>query len=460
MHIRVLGHYWQTSLLLLCLAESLAVGASCDFACRYHAATSGSLACWVQSLALVAAMLTAMTSMGLYTPRLRDRFAGVVLRLMLSVGAVIVLAAAVVAVAPGALMGAGQLAFALLSVWCLVFALRMAEHRFVGEDAFKRRIVLYGAGTNAARILALRRRADQRGFRLMGFIPVQSEPIAVPEDRLLDASSGLRELIDRLEVDEIVVAMNDRRLRFPLKELLDCRLQGTDITDMVTFLERETGKVHLDFLNPGWLIFGEGFRRGIGRRMSERAFDLLVSFVMLVLATPVMLLTALAIKIEDGWRAPVLYVQPRVGLGGSIFRIIKFRSMTVNAEREGKAVWATADDARITRVGSVIRKFRIDELPQLLNVLRGEMRFVGPRPERPEFVAGLAESVPYYQERHTAKPGLTGWAQLCYPYGASEDDAAEKLQYDLYYVKNHSLIFDVLILLQTVEIIVLRKGAR
>jgi exopolysaccharide biosynthesis polyprenyl glycosylphosphotransferase len=206
------------------------------------------------------------------------------------------------------------------------------------------------------------------------------------------------------------------------------------------------------------MIFGSGFRRDIVRRYSERAFDLFASLVLLLLALPVMLITVLAIKLEEGPRAPILYGQPRVGYAGRVFRVLKFRSMRVDAEKDGKARWAQANDDRVTRVGRFIRKVRIDELPQLFNVLSGRMSFVGPRPERPEFVKQLAESIPYYDVRHAVKPGITGWAQLCYPYGASEQDAMEKLQYDLYYVKNHSLIFDILILLQTVEVILFGKG--
>jgi sugar transferase (PEP-CTERM system associated) len=263
-----------------------------------------------------------------------------------------------------------------------------------------------------------------------------------------------------LEIDEIVMAMDDRRQQFPLKDLLDCRLAGIEVIELASFLERETGKVYLDILIPSWMIFGAGFRRDVLRRYTEAAFDLAASFALLLIALPVMAITVLAIKIEEGISAPVLYGQPRVGYGGRVFRVLKFRSMRVDAEKDGRARWATANDDRVTRVGRFIRKVRIDELPQLFNVLAGRMSFVGPRPERPEFVKELNEKIPYYDVRHAVKPGITGWAQLCYPYGASEQDATEKLQYDLYYVKNHSLVFDILILLQTVEVILFGKGAR
>jgi sugar transferase (PEP-CTERM system associated) len=233
-----------------------------------------------------------------------------------------------------------------------------------------------------------------------------------------------------------------------------------EITELVSFLERETGKVRLDILNPSWMIFSEGFRQGRVHATLERIFDMVASLALLIPATPVMLLTALAIKLTEGPRASVFYRQVRVGQYGKPFRLLKFRSMSENAEADGKPQWAQKNDNRVTRVGSLIRRTRIDELPHILNVLRGEMSFVGPRPERPEFVAELNERIPYYRERHSIKPGITGWAQLCYPYGSSEQDATEKLQYDLFYVKNHSLLFYIAILVQTVEVIVWRKGAR
>jgi sugar transferase (PEP-CTERM system associated) len=270
----------------------------------------------------------------------------------------------------------------------------------------------------------------------------------------------LRAAARELEVDEIVIAMDDRRREFPVRELLDCRLNGIEVIDIVSFLERETGRVHVDVLNPSWIIFAAGFRRDALRQASKRAFDLLASLALVLLTWPFMLLTAIAIMFEDGPRAPLLYRQRRVGLDGKDFHVLKFRSMRVDAEGDGKARWATGSDDRVTRVGRVIRKVRIDELPQIFNVLRGDMSFVGPRPERPEFVSQLAESIPYYEERHCAKPGITGWAQICYPYGASEKDSLEKLQYDLYYVKNQSLLFDLMILLQTVEVVLLGKGGR
>ena len=329
--------------------------------------------------------------------------------------------------------------------------------RFISDDIFRRKVLVYGSGVRAQSIAALRRRSDRRGFKVFGYIQALDEEIEVAAEQLVTASGPLLSYARAQEIDEIVIAMDDRRRNFPVAELLECRLAGIEITDLVTFLERETGKVHLEVLNPSWLIFGTGFRRDAMRRYSERLFDFCASLLLLVLASPIMLLTAVAIAAESGF--PVFYKQKRVGFRGSVFEVIKFRSMRVDAEKNG-AVWAKAGDARVTRVGNVIRKLRIDELPQIINVLKGDMSFVGPRPERPEFVAQLSETIPYYSERLWVKPGITGWAQLCYPYGASVRDALEKLQYDLYYVKNHSLLFDFMVLAQTAEVVLLGKGAR
>ena len=260
--------------------------------------------------------------------------------------------------------------------------------------------------------------------------------------------------------DEIVVAMDDRRGNLPIRELLDCKLRGIEVLDLQEFLERESGKIRIDLVRPGWLIFSPGFRVTRVRRFVKRLMDIAVASGILIFAIPVFILAALAIKIEEGLAAPVLYRQTRVGFGERLFELLKFRSMRIDAEENGEAVWAQENDSRVTRVGRWLRKFRIDELPQLLNVLRGEMSIVGPRPERPEFVNDLTKSIPYYSKRHTVKPGLTGWAQLNYPYGASDEDTVAKLQYDLYYVKNQSLFLDLVVILQTIEVVILGKGAR
>jgi sugar transferase (PEP-CTERM system associated) len=412
--------------------------------------------------ALLFAFLAVMAlfAMGLYTIRQRSGTTGTVLRVVAGLVVAAALSALAYFIVPNLTIGRGMLALTTAIGVASALVARLLFDRIVDQDLFKRRVLVYGAGRRAGSLLDLRRRSDQRGFRLMGFIATEGDELSAPADRLLERPQDLYEWVVKNPIDEIVVAMDDRRRGFPMHEFLECRLAGIEILELPTFLERETGKVRLDVLNPSWIIFGEGFRASLLQRMVERTVDVVVSLGLLILASPAILLTALAIKFEDGLDAPILYRQRRVGQHGVVFDVLKFRSMRVDAENPGQAIWATKDDPRVTRVGGFMRKSRIDELPQLVNVLRGDMSFVGPRPERPEFVQKLEHTIPYYRERHSVKPGITGWAQLCYPYGSSEKDALEKLQYDLYYVKNRSLLFDLAILVQTVEVVLWGKGAR
>jgi len=239
---------------------------------------------------------------------------------------------------------------------------------------------------------------------------------------------------------------------------LHCKLAGIKVTDFLDFWERETRSVDLDALKPSWLFYSDGFRCGPVDEFLKRSFDIAVSLSLLILTLPLLVLTACLIKFESP--GPVLYRQDRVGLHGRVFTILKFRSMRADAETDGRPRWAAKGDPRVTRVGAIIRKLRIDELAQILNVLRGDMSFVGPRPERPFFVAELSKALPYYAERHWVRPGITGWAQINFPYGASTEDARRKLTYDLYYLKNRSFFLDSLILLQTVRVIFWNQGAR
>jgi sugar transferase (PEP-CTERM system associated) len=268
---------------------------------------------------------------------------------------------------------------------------------------------------------------------------------------------ALTELGYRFGASEIVVAADDRR-GLPVRQLLHCKLAGIKVTDFLDFWERETRTVDLEALRPSWLFYSDGFRSGPVDEFLKRSFDVVVSLGLLFLTLPLLVITACLIRLESP--GPVLYRQPRVGLQGRVFTILKFRSMRADAETDGRPRWTAEGDPRITRVGAIIRKLRIDELAQILNVLRGDMSFIGPRPERPFFVAGLAQAIPYYDERHCVRPGITGWAQINYPYGASTDDARRKLAYDLYYVKNRSIFLDLLILLQTARVIFWNHGAR
>jgi len=237
-------------------------------------------------------------------------------------------------------------------------------------------------------------------------------------------------------------------------------MKGVRVIEESAYLERQLGKIRLDSLQPSTVVFADGFTQAVIKSTGKRLFDILVSLLLLILASPIMLAVAVAIAIESRGRGPVFYSQERVGLGARAFRVHKFRSMCVDAERDGVAQWAKKNDDRVTTVGRLIRSTRIDELPQLFNVLKGDMSFVGPRPERPQFVKELAEQIPYFDLRHHVKPGMTGWAQVCYPYGASIEDAREKLQYDLYYLKNYSLFLDTMIIFQTLQVVLWGKGSR
>jgi sugar transferase (PEP-CTERM system associated) len=466
MRIRVFGQYVQLSIAVLTLAEAaLFFGVLVGAALLYFRVDLASLeigtgAVWPRALVFSVVMVVSLLAVGLYSARQRARTSGILVRVIVAVIAGVVVTAALSHFVPSLRIEDGVLGYAGLGTTVALLASRLVFSQITDESLFKRRVLIYGAGKNATAIANLRRRADRRGFVVAGFVQPEGEGCVIASQMLLDPAGGhLADLCSERDVDEVVVAMDDRRRGFPILELLECRLAGFDVTELLSFLERETGRVRIDVLNPSWMIFGEGFRRDTMRLMSSRGLDLLASSLLVLISLPFMLATALAIKLEDGWGAPVFYRQERVGLGGRTFRLLKFRSMRTDAEVHG-AQWAKKGDSRVTRVGAFIRKCRIDELPQILNVLRGHMSFVGPRPERPEFVAELAQKIPYYIQRHCVKPGITGWAQLCYPYGSSEQDALEKLQYDLYYIKNNSLLFDLAILVQTAEVVFMGQGAR
>ena len=417
------------------------------------------------SLALRAALvafvvLVCLVAMGLYQFHQRLYFREAVVRLLVGIAASCVVLAVVFYAFPALIVSRGLASIALAYTLVLLLLVRYVFVRTVDENIFRHRTLVYGAGHRAVSIFDLRRRADRRGFKIVGQVAAPGDKVD-DESKLLDIDGeSITEAALRLGIDEIVVAMDDRRGNLPVRDLLNARLRGIEIVDLLEFLERETGKIRVDLVHPGWLIFSGGFRTGWLRRTVKRLLDLFVGAIGVTLGSPVMLLTALAIKLEEGPSAPLFYRQTRIGQGGKPFDIWKFRSMAVDAEVEGEAVWAEESDSRVTRVGRLLRKFRADEVPQIFNVLLGQMSIVGPRPERPEFVEDLQQTIPYYSERHIVKPGITGWAQVRYAYGASEEDALEKMQYELYYIKNHSLMLDIMIILQTVEVVLWRKGAR
>jgi sugar transferase (PEP-CTERM system associated) len=352
------------------------------------------------------------------------------------------------------------MAYAAMGTVLVVIAHRSLVGRFGKMAVMQSRILVLGTGAVAKQVSESLLASDPHA-RIVGFFPSPNErgEHAVPQAQILTSSASLAVAAEQAGVDEVIVALSERRSgSMSLRDLLDCKISGIRVSDLSTHFEKRLGQIRLDYVNAGWLIFGEGFNQGFMRTAVKRAFDLASAVVLTIVALPVMLVTALLIKADS--RGPVFYRQERVGLNGKSFDVIKFRSMRCDAEEDGNPRWATNSDDRVTRVGRLIRRVRIDELPQIYNVLKGEMSLVGPRPERPFFVESLTEEIPYYAVRHSVKPGVTGWAQVRYEYGATVEDAKQKLQYDLYYVKNHTLFLDLMIMFETVSVVLTGKGAR
>lgn len=417
-------------------------------------------AIWVEALVFAIVLLISLTAMGLYNIRLRERLEGVIIRLVLAFLVGTMCLTVLFYVFTDMFLGRGVLALSLLTAFAALVILRAFLGRLLDEPQNRRRIVVLGTGNSASSITRLRRRTDLIGLTLVGFIPVNGEERKVPDERVVTPDGPLSDWVHSRAIDEIVVAPDERRRNLDMSELMSCRAGGVGVVDLNTFIERETGSLMLDCMTPGWFAFSNGIHSLAINDRVKRLFDIAISVAVLAVTSPLTAAAMLAIWLESGRQGPIFYRQTRVGRNGELFDVFKFRSMCNNAEQPGQARWAQRNDPRVTRVGAVLRRFRIDELPQLFNILRGEMSFVGPRPERPEFVESLKQSCPHYADRHRVKPGLTGWAQIRYPYGASEEDAFRKLQFDLYYVKNRSLYLDLVILLQTAEVVLWGHGVR
>ena len=448
-------------LLVLAVAEASALFASVYIAQAVSVNNSEEFVQPIRhGMIITPVIMLSLVAMGLYEFHQRIHFQQVLIRLIVGtvLGAVLLLAMFVVF--PWISITPKEVAVFLIAALAFLFAIRWAFTRVLDRNVFRRRTIVLGAGRRAATIFKLRRRADRRGFEVVASVPTPGDQANPDSEKSQYASKRLPDIVRETGANEIVIAMDDQRGALPVRELLDCKLIGINIIDLLEFLERETGKIRLDLVKPGWLILAPGFRANRMKDIIKRTLDVMCASISIVLLSPVMICIALAIKLNEGISAPILYRQRRVGRGNSSIDVLKFRSMRVDAEADGKARWAEIDDERVTPVGAVLRKYRLDELPQLFNILMGEMSLVGPRPERPEFIAELADELPYYAERHAVKPGLTGWAQLKYAYGSSTDDSREKLQYDLWYVKHQSLVLDLMIMLQTAEVIIWGKGAR
>lgn len=405
--------------------------------------------------------IVAMTAMGLYQPHLREGTNGILLRMTGAFIIVVLTVSMLFYFMPNLYIWRGVFVYSVAVAYLLSLISRRGFEHFVNLDQLQSRVLVYGTGKSASSIQqAMRRKSDRRSIVFKGFCPIEGEEDVIDSDYIVHIDGRLLDYCREHDITRIVVAPDSFRDLLPMEQLLECKLHDIRIIDSSTFMESETGKIMLDHIKPSSIVFSDGFRQGTLSLVAKRFFDICAATVLLTLSWPLIALTIIAIWIEDGFGAPIIYRQTRVGQHGKLFTVMKIRSMSVNAESDGKAQWAKENDSRVTRVGNIIRRTRIDELPQIINVLAGDMAFVGPRPERPEFVEELAQSIPFYQIRHSVKPGITGWAQLCYPYGASEHDSRQKLQYDLYYVKNSSLFLDFTILLATFEVVVHGNGVR
>jgi sugar transferase (PEP-CTERM system associated) len=400
----------------------------------------------------------AAMAVGVYGPEALQSLRFAIARLLVAVSLGVIFQSIMAFALPGMTLWRSNSLYAMGLAFVFLALSRALLGSLIGGEAFKRRLLVLGAGKRAERIKALEAKPGS-GFVVVGYIAMSENKRVIPEAINRDAIYNLADFVVKMGASEVVLAIEERRNAIPLDDLLRIKTTGVHVNEISSFLERETGRVDLDSVNPSWLIFSDGFSSG--RRLSgmaKRLFDIVVSLILVLFSAPIILLFAILVKLES--KGPAFYKQERVGLFGQPYFINKLRSMRTDAEVEGKAVWAKKNDSRVTRVGKFIRMVRIDELPQTWNVLKGEMSFVGPRPERPEFVTELEGQLSYYAERHMVKPGITGWAQVNYPYGASIDDARHKLEYDLYYAKNYTPFLDILILLQTIRVVLWPEGAR
>ncbi len=460
--IRLFKHYIPHAVLLLGLLDFALLVLASELAWQVRASQismdPGPLSGrWIPLLGSAGIVWLAMIAVGVYGPyALRSlRFAGARLLVAISLG--IIALAFIDFLLPGHTFWRSTLLYAMGFAILVLVADRLLLNSFLGSSAFRRRVMVLGAGDRAQRLRELGDKPES-GFAIVSYIAM-SEPERVVEEAIpREAIHDLGRFVENLGVSEVVLALQERRNSLPLSDLLRIKTKGVHVNDFSSFLERETGRVDLDTVNPSWLIFSDGFSSG--RMFSsavKRVFDITASLILLLLTFPIIAVFALLVKLDS--KGPAFFRQERVGLYGETFQLIKLRSMKIDAEKDG-AKWAEENDPRVTRLGRFIRKVRIDELPQTWSVLKGQMSFVGPRPEVPKFVDDLQEQIPFFGERHMVKPGITGWAQINYPYGASIDDSRKKLEYDLYYAKNYTPFLDLVILLQTVRVILWPEGAR
>jgi len=459
--IKIFNHYIHRRTILQLLLDFGLILGTVVLAIGWHMPdlARAAFAALPSAVLLSIAALTINSALGFYQRVHNRSVAQSRARAVLSLCLILPLAYLILRVLPFGLGDQDFVAFSVVGGLVVMLMHRVHVGHSSAQSLMRQRVLVFGTGTRAKLVGRTLQKSDPH-VDLVGYYASPNEAVAeVSAWGILSPNTSLTDIVMEQQVDEIVVALAERRGgSMPLRELLDCKLHGVRVVDMATHFEKTLGQIRLDSVSAGWLIFGDGFSQGWLRTLVKRLFDLVFALVLIVLASPIMLVAAILIVLESG--GPVLYMQERVGLNGRLFNVIKFRSMRTDAEQDGQPRWAAAQDDRVTRVGRIMRKLRIDELPQLFSVLNGDMSLVGPRPERPYFVDKLTQELPYFAVRQSVKPGVTGWAQVRYHYGASVEDSAEKLQYDLYYVKNHTLFLDLVILFETVGVVLTAKGAQ
>lgn len=464
--LRLFKQYYPIRNLFFVIGESLVIFASVFLASWILIGANSfhlNLWLWLKILLIAFVCQTCLYYNDLYDLKVTDSFSELGIRLFQALGAAAIFLAAVYVIFPEAIIKEGIFVVSICFIIVFTVSWRLGYMLILSRHMFDQKIILLGSGELAQNVVQEINDKKDCGYTVA--VTVQDGSVDTDHTNRKNTSiickkdyEGICEMAEELKIKKIVVALTDRRGKFPAKELLRCRVNGIEVLEGSSFYEMLTGKLLVEHISPAWLIFSEGFHKSRIRRFLKRTLDLILSFIMLILLLPAIIATAILIKIDS--KGPVFFSQERVGEKRKPYKVHKFRSMITDAERQSGPVWAKDDDDRITRVGNVIRKCRLDEIPQLWNVLKGEMSFVGPRPEREFFVKQLEDMIPYYGERFTVKPGITGWAQVSYGYGATVDDAVEKLNYDLFYIKNMSIFMDLMIVLRTIKTVLFGKGAR
>lgn len=468
MMLRILKQYYPIRNIFFVIGEGLVIYFSVLLACLIifgpeSYVLSNNEWLWLKILLITSVCQFCLYYNELYDLTVVDNFLELSLRLLQSLGFAAIILAGIYFIIPAAIIGKGVFIISITFVVMLVVSWRFLYKLVLDRGFFDQKIILIGSGDLALHIYNEITTIKDSGYTISEVMPGCNGNAAFTDKISTSVScknnyEGLCETAKNKDIKKIIVALHEKRGTFPTKELLKCRVDGIEIIEGNSFYEMLTGKLMVEHINPGWLIFSEGFKKSHIRRFVKYILDLILSVILLIIFLPVIIITAILIKIDS--KGPVLFSQKRVGQKKKIYRIYKFRSMVTDAEKKSGPEWAKENDSRVTRVGKFIRKWRIDEIPQILNVIKGDMSFVGPRPEREYFINKLEEIIPYYGERFTVKPGITGWAQVSYGYGASVKDAVEKLNFDLFYIKNLSTLMDFMIIFRTVKTVLLSKGAR